>query len=265
MRAHPSRLREKRRRERLFYAGLSLFGFVFVLACLVALSYVPQITIREIDVRGLSTIPEEDVRAAIERKLSEKYLFIVPKRNIFIYPKEEIEGALIEAFPKILSASVEFKGFNRISLAVAERSPAALWCGESREQAEACFFLDKEGYLYTEAPEFSGTVFVRYFGAGAGRVGSQFMTPQTFRSLSALAAELGKNIGDLESVEVAKGDAELHFLNGFMLKLALKDKPESVIERLSLALESDALKGKDLSALSYIDLRFGDRVVYRFK
>jgi len=261
---HTSKLRAKRKRARVVTLVLSLVVLLCLVGGLVGLSYIPQITIHTVDVHGLSTIPEEEARAVIEEILQDTYFFLFPKRNIFVYPQHELEKTLLSLFPKLKSAHAVFEDFTRISLSFEERSPAALWCGVEKGE-DPCYFLDKDGFLYAHAPEFSGTVFVRYYGEGGGEVGTSFMTPQSFRSLSAFVTELGGMAGEPGRVEVASGDAEIFFLDGFSVRVALKDKPEKLVERLALALESAPLKGKDLGTLSYIDLRFGERVVYKFK
>lgn len=261
--AFPSKLRARRRRERVVYASLSAVGLLIVLSALAALAYLPQVTIAELNVKGLSTIPEEEVRAAIERELSRKYLFLLPKRNIFLYPRGGIERALLSSFPKLLSARVSFADFDRLEITVEERSPLAVWC---TSQDDECYFLDRDGFIYAKAPEFSGTVFIKYKGpVEGGPVGGHYLQTQAFRSLSALVTELGKQVGEPVRVSVEGSDADIRFLRGFSLFLSLEDKPEDSIERLMLALSAQPLKGRDLSSLSYIDLRFGDRVVYKFK
>lgn len=264
--AHVSKLRTRRRNRRLVLALIVGFCGIISVAGLAGLSYLPQISIQHIEIQGISTIPEEDVRGSIERVLDETYAFIFPKRNIFLYPKRELERQLLSSYPKLLSADLSLKEFNSILLQAEERSPLALWCGKSRGEKEPCYFLDKDGFIYAPAPEFSGTVFVRYFGSAPEEpLGAQFGTGDSFRSLSALVSELGSR-GEPSDVEVTEeGDAQVYFLEGFSLLLALEDKPESILERLALVLESDPLKGTDLGTLAYIDLRFGDRVVYKFK
>ena len=259
--AYPSKLRARRRRERILRVSLLALGLAVVLGSLVALAYLPRVTITTIDLEGLSTIPQEEVRAAVERELSQRYFFLLPKRNIFLYPRAGIERALLAAYPKLRTATVSFTDFNRIRVTVEERSPFALWCEEDR-----CSFLDRDGFLYAKAPEFSGTVFIKYYGvADGGPVGGRYLTPHIFRSLSALVTELGGRLGEPVSVSVAGEDVEVRFLDGFSLFLSLADKPEDSLERLTLALSAEPLKGKELARLSYIDLRFGDRVVYKFK
>ena len=93
--AYPSKLRARRRRERILRVSLLALGLAVVLGSLVALAYLPRVTITTIDLEGLSTIPQEEVRAAVERELSQRYFFLLPKRNIFLYPRAGIERALL--------------------------------------------------------------------------------------------------------------------------------------------------------------------------
>ncbi len=263
--AHVSKLRARRRLRAVFLLG-AFFGLL--LLCLggsLWLSYAPQLEVREIQVRGHSTLAEEDMRAFAENLAEEKYWGLLPKRNVFLYPKRTLEERLLSSFPKLLSVEVSLEDFHRLSIVVEERTPLALWCGHSKEERGECLFLDREGYTYAPAPEFSGVVFVRYFGALKGEVGTQFLTEREFRSVAALVAELGSH-GEPSDVEITTdGDAQVSFIEGFKVFFALKDRSEDILERFRLVLEAEPLKGGGLEKISYVDLRFGDRVVYTFK
>ena len=43
-----------------------------------------------------------------------------------------------------------------------ERKPHSVWCGNNLEAVNPdCYFVDKEGYIYSQAPIFSGNIYVR--------------------------------------------------------------------------------------------------------
>jgi cell division septal protein FtsQ len=106
-------------------------GFVLlaVVGGLVWLAHASFVTIRTISVRGLQTLSSTTVIAFADARLGGSYAFVLPKRNIFLYPKAEIRNALLTQFPILKNVDVHAQNFQALEIAVVERQPRALWCG----------------------------------------------------------------------------------------------------------------------------------------
>lgn len=255
-----SRLRARRKRRRARLAIVAA-GFLFLLMILlVGASYLPFLQIREVEVTGTRTLATSTVAAYVERAIAGQYLYLFPKRNIFLYPKPEIAAGLLAEYPELRTADVHAVTFHSIAADVAEREPKALWC-----QAESCFLMDQGGVAYAPAGEAGG--FVSYRGLAAGEsLPRQYLEPETFESLFALVDALSQRpeAGPVQSVSVdAQGDAEAMFESGFVLKFALHDAGGDVFERFELALVAEPFVGRSLADFEYLDLRFGDKLYYR--
>ena len=64
---------------------------------------------------------------------------------------------------------------------------------------------------------------------------------------------------------VGSDDAEVVLLSETLLRIGRTQNLTGVLENLEAALESVELKNAPLETLAYLDLRFGDKVSYKFK
>ena len=71
------------------------------------------------------------------------------------------------------------------------------------------------------------------------------------------AAPLGAQLENETDISVPLAD-------GYYIKASFGEDPSELTKNLALILSSDAIKGK-IDELEYIDLRFGNRVYYKFK
>ena len=262
-----SRLRLRKRRRRL-RIGLVLGAFLLlVFAGVVGLSRIPAIQIRSVLVSGAQTLSSTTIASFVDERLEGNYLWLFPKRNIFLYPKREIGAALLAAYPSLSSADVHANDFQSIVALVVERSPRALWC--PAPAASGCYFMDENGVVYEGAPTFSEPIYLRYAGEAAGKaLPRQFLSPEDFQALSALVDAIAQKLEgervDHVSVD-AEQDVRIMFVSGFALLFRLDDPGGDIFERLSLALTADPLLTHKLSDFEYVDLRFGDKLYYKLR
>jgi cell division septal protein FtsQ len=257
-----SRLRARRKRMRARLALVSLGGLVLLLAAVVGLSYLPFLQVRGVEVSGQKTLATSTIAGYIEGQIAGSYLLIIPKRNIFIYPKRAIADGLLKRFPELRAADVHAANFHTIAADVVEREQKALWC-----QGEQCYLMDQTGVVYAPAGAQEG--FVLYRGHTEGEsLPRQYLTPDRFESLFALVDAVSQKVPDspVETVAVdAQLDAEATLRSGFVLKFALGDAGGDVFERFVLALTSGPFLEHALGDFQYLDLRFGDKLYYKLK
>ena len=230
-----------------------------------------EINIVNIFVSGNEVIEKNEISKLAEEKLQGSKYFIFPNRNIFLYPKFELTNAIKDLSPDVLSASVNFKDLKSISISVVERQPFALWCGNSYEfniDHLKCYFLDKEGFIFDEAPQFSGNAYIRYFGTTSEPyLRSQFLNPILFQALSRLTAELKKKGFETVSVNYkSSGEIIINLETGSQLIFSEKTDYGRIVTYLSELVLSKEFKGiNELGKLnvSYVDFRFGNKIFYK--
>jgi len=250
----------------------------------VALAKAPFLRIGSVEVSGVRTTATSSVEQLIKDHLAGSYLYLIPKNNIFLYPNEESVEALRAAYPQFKSVEIHAADFNTLAATIVERQPTALWCEtvatttQVAVRAEApvqgqCYLMDEDGVVYAPAGASTTYAFVSYDGAVSSlgpRSGGarQYITPEQYRSLSALVGAISQSEPSDIVRQVAvdsDGDALAYFSDGFLLLFNLSDETGDVYERFSLALKSDPFKDKPLSSFEYLDLRFGDKLYYKSK
>lgn len=244
---------------------LALVGLgAFCLLCLIAvgISYIPFVQIRGVAVSGAQTLATSTVANYVESHIAGRYLFVIPKRNIFLYPKDTIADGLLASFPELKVADVHAGDFHTLEVEVVEREPKALWC-----QGTDCYLMDQEGVVYAPAHERDG--FVQYHGSTRGdRLPRQYLNADQFEALFSLVDALSQKVATSRITRVSidnHADVEAEFDNGFMLKFALGDASGDTFERFSVALTAGPFVEHSLSEFLYLDLRFGDKLYYKLK
>ena len=212
-------------------------------------------------------MPSSTIEAFVKKRLEGSYIGLFPRNSIFLYPQSGIEADLLKEYPELHRADVHAVDFRSIAVELGERHPVALWCTEGG----SCSLMDENGVIYAPAPLFSEPVYIEYRGPAQATTHSelsQYLSPDQFQSLSALASALADKIADDPVRRVSVDDARdvrVELASGFRLTFALSQDAGDIFERFSLALESEPFKGKKLSDFEYLDLRFGDKLYYREK
>jgi cell division septal protein FtsQ len=262
-----SRLKIRKRRRRLRILLICALAILLLLGFVAAAAYIPAIQIQTVAISGVQTISSTTLRAEVEEYIEGTYGYILPKRNIFLYPKHYIKDSLMREYPMFASVDVHAIDFQSIAVNVVERQPRALWC--QTPPATGCYFMDENGVVYEKAPNFSEPIYLSYSGEAAGQgLPKQYLTPSEFQALSALVDATAHLLTqeDLLSVAVDRhGDVRARFASGFVLLFIMGDEGGDVFERLTLALKAEPLRGRELSAFEYLDLRFGDKLYYKLR
>lgn len=279
-----SRLREIKKKKLLnlrnnFFA--CFLGVTVLLGGLAYFSRLPKVNIQNIEIVGNKVIDKEPVENLVKDILKDKYLWLFPKTNIMIYPREEIENNINHYFSRAKDINFNLKELNTLEISFNEREPESLWCGEILPEGELssdmkCYFMDNVGYIFDEAPFFSGEVYFRFFG-GIANVenpkGSIFMEDSFQKLISFKDSLLKLNLKP--SVLYVKNDRDIEII--LTSSLPLKEAPRIIFEsssdlvkmaeNLQSALAVDPLKrdiNEKYKELKYIDLRFGNKVYYKF-
>jgi cell division septal protein FtsQ len=263
-----SKIKARRKRRLLIVFVVVVLALLAIVGGLVALMHADFMRISRITVTGTQTIATSSLVAYAERELAGSYLGIIPKDNIILYPKAAIAASLIEAFPVLASATVSASDFHSISILVVERKPKAQWCGVDASAPEPCFLLDENGAVYRSSLTFTDPSYIKYFGSISGSSPKQYLSVREFRALSALVDTIAasQKTERIDGVWVdTNRDVHLLFGSGFTLLFMLSSDGADIYQRFTLALQSDPFKTHALDDFSYLDLRFGDKLYYKFK
>lgn len=131
------------------------------------------------------------------------------------------------------------------------------WCKQNQEiENQLCYYVNRDGAVITEAPRMRGNLFPKlYDERNAG--GDKKIIEENLLAFVKRFYDFGQF--------VVKNDEtlEIGWPGAMRVTISLKDNPERVAENLALILEKEI--GDRRNEVDYIDLRFGNRVYYKFR
>jgi hypothetical protein len=281
---HSPRLSElKKKKKKIFTRKIIIFTVLFLLL-VAGLSYVSRIkrlSIADIAVTGNVVIDTETIKAEVDKELAGKYFWLFPRRNILLYPKNKIKRNLAKQYKRLTDISVSVGSGQTMMISVSERNPEYTWCRTAPvggNGKETCYFLDKEGYIFDQAPYFSGEVYFKFYGLTDGipdTPAGSYVAKGYFDKLILFKDTLaGMNLKPAV-VYIPEGEDIHMYLSktkSSLLGPEIIFKKDSdfakIAENLKAAISTEPLKSKfkkEYSNLEYLDLRFSNKVYYKFK
>lgn len=271
----PSKLRRRRRKIFALKAVgifLLLIGFVFLLSWL---SKISAIQIVEIKVSGNSAVEDDEIKKLITEETSKKYFGLFSKNSRFLYPNNKIEEKILNDLKEIEKIEIKSRGLKTLTVSVAERKPNSIWCANKDDSAEnknSCYFLDKDGMIFSNAPDFSGGTYFHYYGliGTSTPIGKIYFSSVKFKEINSFLNSLkglGVNISEFHAE--TENDYEIYLEDGSRIIFDDKQPFEKTLANLESILSEIGI-GKGLSTsssvkLDYADLRFGNKVFYKTK
>lgn len=274
-------IKRKRRQKRIKALIIYFLIFVAIVAGLSFLSKEKHIVVDNVVVTGTHIIDQEEVIREIRKNLSGKYLFLFSKSNSFIFPEKAIYNNLLLKFPRIEKLSLKRDSLKTIQADIIERTGSFLYCGDKvpedkKEIGENCYFINNDGYIFDEAPYFSGDVYFKYYiplsKEMENPLGNNITDEEHFYRITRFID--GINSLGLKPVYIVieKDGTDYLYLesNGTNPVIQFKDNDNLtiILDNLLVAMQkkefADEIKSK-YNTLQYIDLRFKNKVLYKFE
>ena len=290
----PGLLELKKRRQRVILNKILIFllGLAVIFISSVYISRLDSLNIKEIEIVGNKIVETEILKTALEQQITGKYLWLFPKTNILYYPQNAIKNELQNKFKRLQDINLSIKNYKTLKVSLSERIALYTWCGvKIPEVPEAllvessiskasgtnqkCYFMDEDGYVFDEAPYFSGDIYFKFYGLldTVNPLGSYF-SKQNFKQLILFKDVLvGMKLKIAGLNIINNEDAEMIFLKEASSetepKIIFKINADfqHIAENLQAAINTEPLKSKfknKYRALQYIDLRFENKVYDKF-
>ncbi len=268
--------RTKRRKKVILFAVF----FLILVGGLAALSRLNKLKIDTVVVTGTEVLDEKQILDVVQGQLAGKYVWLFSKSNTFIYPRNAIAQKLKDTFKIIADLEIAHPDIKKITVTIQERKGAYLWCTGDAEDISAqnsnCYFLNSDGYIFSNAPYFSGNVYFKFLGGGISDdpIGRQFLSPNKFNSL----IQLKKAMYSLKlnpSAVVILDNGEYQFIltrssgarsNPPKILIPADFNLEKIVSNLDSSISADPLQtelAKGFPTLQYIDMRFDNKVFYK--
>lgn len=258
-----SPLRKMRRRARRGKAILVLLGFLLLFAFAAAFSHYRGVRIETVYVAGNNVTPTEDILFLVRKRIAGNYAFLFARDNIALFPRSSIEEGLLQEVPRIRGVDIRRESFTSIKVTVEERTPVSLWC---RENDNECYFLDEKGFVFSLAPQFTSGIYERFYGSlsSSTPLRSSFLDEGSFGKALFLLGQMEK-LGIVPvTIRYAEGDLDVRDESGVSILFAKSDDYSTIFSNLEAAYQSERIAGK-WEKLLYIDLRFGNKVYFKFR
>lgn len=241
-----------------------VFGVVYVIRH-------PRLQVVDIEVSGARVLDTQDIVSFTKEQLLGKNLWILPKTSIFLINEAYLKKVVQENFSRIEEISISRNSFHSLLIEIKEFDALYLWCNKMAQ--EDCYFMDREGFVYSKAPVFSGTAYPKV------------ITEKDVESLPFLAMEksevdrittLNERLLAIKIVPakfdyIAKRELNIEFLHNkdfANIKIDMTIPTETTLEYVFSAIRTEpfsSLFNNQEKKLLYIDVRFPSKIVYKFE
>lgn len=279
---------QPRRSRRIFRKPFFVIaGAFFFITGVIGSVYVlqrPTFRIDDITISGLTAIAEEKIRESVQKELSGATLFFLPNNSYFLISSRALQRKLYEQFPRLVDVKVKKTFHPSLEIAVIERDMWGIGCTkteveEIREETDAakksepektvgpCFFIDKTGFAFEDVASFEGGLFPVIYTDRGGELGSLLFQEGDVAFFNetnrALEGALQLPLLSLEFSLKTPDDARLTLKEGWSL-IVPRSKPSSLWLPVLRTFLANEIKERRRQ-LDYVDLRFGNKVFYKFR
>jgi len=255
---------KKRRKKRMIRLSVRVGLLVALIVSTGLLSQIDFFSIKSVVISGNIHLTTEEVQKIVDTSLSKKYIFLFPKRNVFMYPKDEIVANLKSVYPRILDVQVYTESFNTLNVRIEERVHVSTWCS-----VILCYEIDSEGYIYAPKDDTNEVSTVTFTGMdekiGSEPVGVHIFEKDIYTELlqiTTLMAEIGLPI---QTIEFRSKDEVYFWITGSKKRVIFTSRKSytEAFENLKAALLSKVFSAT--TEFEYIDTRFGNKVFYKLQ
>lgn len=272
--------RKKHKSIRRKVVAILVVFFIIILGLSFA-SRINKININQININGNKVVETKEIEDIIKNEISGHYLWLFPKTNFLIYPKRGILNELNSKLKRLKDISININNFRTLEVSVSEYEGKYLWCGVSLPDLassvnQKCYFLDNNGYIFDEAPYFSGEVYFKFYGDGGLNkddiTGTYFLKDKFVKIIEFKNAIQKLNLNStafwLDNDNEADFSISGEPMTGPRIIFKLDEDFGKLAENLQAAISTEPLRTElktKFSSLLYFDLRFGNKVYYKFR
>ena len=297
-------LAEKKPKKHRFLKFCLVLAAFFILGAgaIYLLFFSPALKIKSIEISGAKNIEPVKIKKIVEQILQEKILSKISRNNFILLPQNKIVDAVLSSSPEIKTVKLGKKLTDRLlKVEIVEREPSLIWCHIlsptpainststssiatskiisnnsdsvfnptiTAPEADKCFFMDSEGFVFKEAPILSGGRWPTVYDQTGREIGlaQSVVSVKILNFILEVKKEIaaaGLNLGDFVIKSYSLGDLEIIASDGWLVYLDLNYPVQTQISALKRTLDEDLKNNQNL--LEYIDLRVPNRVYYKLK
>lgn len=241
------------------------FYLTLAAAALVAIFYLFFISsafrIKGVNISGLETVNEGRVLDVVDNILDDKKFGFLDGANSFIFSKDSLRASMLTLFPKMGNVEIKISDNDVLNIIIEERDMAGVWC-----RARECFYFDKGGIIFEEAPQSLGSLMVavtdeRNIEPNLGSVVLEALQVSLAKEAYRL---IGNNFsfGIKTIIITPEGEYEVLTSENWRILLDKSADLEHQLSNLKYLLDEEVKTRR--KELEYVDLRLGNRVYYKY-
>ena len=269
---------EKKIRRKRWATGISISIFIILVTFFILL-WIPAFRINSIEIKGAQSLFPSDISNFIEKK-SKYRCGILPCNSRIILRPSNLEDMVTKEFKRISAVSIHYKKIQNVIITIIERSPRDIWCTENESIAENCWYMDSTGYIFDKAPFFSDGVYMKWSGGvttSTEPIGSTVETSFSFGDIDTLTNHLLETETIITKINlVSEKHTELEIIRLFGYDVPLDsiiivnpelgvDENINVLEILHNDIKFNTKLKNQSEQLKYLDIRFSDKIYYKFE
>ncbi len=265
-----SQVREKRRRLFWIRFNIILFFALVIIFTLAILSGHQKVSIQNFLIEGNGAVSTNQILNIAQTDISGRYLGLFARKNILLFPRLKIENDILNQIKTIKDVDVSWVDWQTVRIKVVERKPHSVWCGDDFQVKEqTCYFVDETGYVFSLAPAFSGTLFIKDYSyvEAENPIGFTILPQGIYLkifSLIDILADYKISVSAWQVVEVA-GGLDFTFILENGPKILFNDREGGFVasfQNLLTALDAGKIDLRnEENNIDYVDLRFESKVV----
>jgi cell division septal protein FtsQ len=268
---HSPEFHKKKRRERQIKLAILAIILIIIVAVPIYLARTSHFRITHIEVSGNEVTKSEEIEGVVSRDLSGDYALIFPRDNTALFPKKKIVSDLMSGIPRLSSVTITRQGTKGIVVTVTERAPEAEYCTDTTDPSDPkdCYFIDVSGYIFSPAPAFSGNVYLTYTNDTplTSPIGQTVLPAGTFLAMNNFIASLGSLNVYPRVVDITTDEYHALLANGTEIMWNKSANLDTVRENFAAFLSDKSIATQEdfLSRVLYVDLRFDNKVFYKYR
>ncbi len=258
-------LRQKKKKVKKLRLYILIFILLVIITGIIYSFRIPQVQITETKISGNSFVTTEEIQKKADSILNSNILWVIPVRNIFLFPNNRLESEIKEN-PAVIEATVKKDFFNKITIQIVEQEKEALYCNSF--DRTTCFYINNEGFLYSQVSEYvvPEQEIIVYLENDYKNLKEFIFDKKLYFDMMTFiksSARYGISIGSV----YLKSDTvlEFHTRDGAILLTSRYDEFEKDFNNFIALFDQEVMTKEQLKDIQYIDLRFGNKVFYKNK
>ncbi len=278
-----------------------LWGAFFILligGLIYLLFWSPFFKIKGINITGNNFSDQTKIEAAVKDILNQKIWRFIPGDSFFIISTQAIKEKIEKAFLEVENVSVRRDIAEGLKISLSGRQSAAVWCQGQKlaevastsssvifsltenssttlpeetalwhlPEVKKCFFVDKNSFIFREAPKISGTILPTFYDQTEREInlGSTASASSTLEFVDLIQKAMKENgvsfqgflINNVNNPDIIALTSE-----GWQIYFDLNRSAQAPLKVLETLLNGDLSEKR--ASLKYIDLRTANRVYYK--